>query len=240
MTGDRSFDAWEKELFGAARSEAPDANARRRTLATVLEASAHAAVGDDDKPLSKRGATEQRRAAWPWLASGAAIAVAAGWALMAGSRSELDRSIAPAPERVLDLPPSRSAEPPASSPEPAPRAPDRGVPLRASSAPARSSAEKPAPLTLSDEVALLDRARDALKQRDFGGALAVLDGHARRPDARLRDEALLLRMEALAGAGRSAEASELAARFIAANPGSTLADRARSYLGPRETEHEEP
>ncbi len=85
--------------------------------------------------------------------------------------------------------------------------------------------------SLPDEIATLDRARAALVASDPGLALRVLDEYDQvLHGARLAAEATLLRIDALSRSGRAAAASELAARFIDANPGSTLADRARAFV----------
>jgi hypothetical protein len=181
-----------------------------------------------------------RTTALSWVAGATALAAAAAWVLVA-SRPRPDWSIAPAPERISDARPVPSAKPDASAAASASGSPKRVTPSVVSSAPRLSATpEKSKPVTLSDEVALLDRARTALQQGDFDAALSMLETYERRPEARLGDEAALLRMEALAGAGRKTEAAELATRFLAANPTSTLADRARSYLDPREPGLEKP
>jgi hypothetical protein len=87
------------------------------------------------------------------------------------------------------------------------------------------------PASLPDEIAALDRARTALSSGDASGALRVLDDYERvLHGTRLTAEATMLRIDALARSGRGAEASDLAARFVAANPSSALADRARAFI----------
>lgn len=86
--------------------------------------------------------------------------------------------------------------------------------------------------SLAAEVGALQRVRVALAAGDAPGALAALDAHARdfaRPA--LGPEAAVLRVEALARAGRRAEASALADRLLAASPSSPLATRLRTVLG---------
>jgi hypothetical protein len=80
---------------------------------------------------------------------------------------------------------------------------------------------------------MLDRARAALAAGDTARALAALDEHARATKASpLAAEATLLRIQVLARAGQAAKADELARRFVEADPGSTLAERAREFQLP--------
>lgn len=86
----------------------------------------------------------------------------------------------------------------------------------------------PAGPSLSEEVALLDRARQALRDRNPAQALRQLDTHAERvPHGSLMTEATVLRVEALVQAGRRNEAVLLARRIIAQAPESRHASRVR-------------
>lgn len=87
------------------------------------------------------------------------------------------------------------------------------------------------PATLTDEIATLDRARTALSGGDPGGALRALDEYDQvLHGTRLTAEATLLRIDALGRSGQPGAASDLATRFVDANPGSALADRARAFI----------
>jgi TolA-binding protein len=91
---------------------------------------------------------------------------------------------------------------------------------------------KPAPTSLTDEVAALDGAREALGGGDPGRALRALDDHDRRfPRGALGPEATVLRVEALAQRGDRAAATRLGAAFLAAHPRSPHAARLRTLLG---------
>jgi hypothetical protein len=244
MMDDRKLDLFTGDLFRAARGERPAPGAKDQVLASLLDAIEHDDTHDalrDEPDETRRPASlierrGRRHAVWLWSAGTVTLAVAAGFSLWISSAPKRDWAIAPAPERIADAPSARHAPPAvaeasvrAAAPEPPRAAPS------SSARPASSRA-----LTLSEEVALLERARVAVRSRDAASALALLDSYERRPSVRLRDEAGLLRIEAVAIAGRSAEASELAARFIANNPNSTLAERARKYLDPKTTKGEEP
>jgi hypothetical protein len=91
--------------------------------------------------------------------------------------------------------------------------------------------DAPPPASLPDEISALDRARTALGAADPALALQVLDDYEHvLHGTRLTAEATLLRIDALARQGKKAAASELARRFIDANPGHALADRARAFV----------
>jgi hypothetical protein len=222
-------DALARELVGAARTEHSDATARELALNTVL-----AAYDGLDA-----GASQRRAITWA-SAAAAMLALAAGWALLARSSATPDLSISATPERVPAVVSAREAEPKIPQPTALSPGPELPKPRPARAVPTAPSTENQKPLTLSEEITLLDRARTALQGNDFAGTLATLDEHARRPGARLGDEATLLRIEALSRAGRDGEASELAARFVAANPGSTLADRARTFVKSKKPEEGQP
>ncbi|HEU5077190.1 MAG TPA: tetratricopeptide repeat protein, partial [Polyangiaceae bacterium] len=90
-----------------------------------------------------------------------------------------------------------------------------------------------APPSLDQELASMQRARAALGRGDASAALAELDRFGRGPGWRqLAVEARLLRIEALARAGRVDEARNLARRFVEQNPNNPLVDRARTFIAP--------
>jgi hypothetical protein len=98
--------------------------------------------------------------------------------------------------------------------------------------PARSAAAPRPAASLSEELALVEDARAALAAGDGRRALALLDRYeGTLHGTKLRAEATILRIEALAASGRSNEAARLARSFVSQNPGSPLVDRARSFAG---------
>jgi hypothetical protein len=136
------------------------------------------------------------------------------------------RTSAPEPATAAPLPSGQSALEPV---------PERTRPRRASRSDARPIASvepAPPPASLSEEVAALDRVRTALARGDATAALRAIDEyeHVLR-GTRLSEEATLLRMEALTRTGQAVAAAQLARRFIEANPGSPLAERARAIAG---------
>jgi len=85
---------------------------------------------------------------------------------------------------------------------------------------------------LAQELALVDKARSALRSGNAAGALDLVSRYERsykRP--RFRPEASALRIEALIALGRRAEAAQLARMFMANHPGHPLTVRLREFLG---------
>jgi TolA-binding protein len=131
------------------------------------------------------------------------------------------------------VPPTAAAEPPPAIDEPAPPIVEAAPPA---TEPAAETSPSPAPPTvdarrLAAEVALLDRARTALRTGDASGAIAALDEHRRTfADGMLLAEADLVRIEALLVLGRTADATELGHAFLTRFPHSPLAKRVRSLI----------
>jgi hypothetical protein len=87
------------------------------------------------------------------------------------------------------------------------------------------------PSPLAAEVSLLDQAR-ALAPTQPTEALRLIDDHAVRfPHGVLRDEAALVRLEALLTAGRRADAERYAQPIIDQRPGTPIARRMTALLG---------
>jgi hypothetical protein len=85
--------------------------------------------------------------------------------------------------------------------------------------------------SLTRELGALDAIRAALARGEAPRALGLLDTYARRyPQGRLALEAEILRIDALAKAGRADDAHERAAVFLRRHPNSVLTARARRYL----------
>jgi hypothetical protein len=199
-----------RRLFEASRHERPNAELQARVLASCRTELARA-----KRPGWNRGV-------YPVAA---VLALAAAFAFLIGSRRG-EEALEIAPESVAQSasPPASTALPPAlQSAPPASASAQRRAP-----SPTPSAARRP--LTLPEEVALLDRVRAELRSGNPARALATLDEYMRSARAqRLGAEATLLRIEALSRSGRTNQASELARRFVENHPESPLADRARSF-----------
>ncbi len=84
------------------------------------------------------------------------------------------------------------------------------------------------------ELRLLERARAAVAREDFAAALPPLTEHARRfRDGRLAEEREALRVKALAGLGRTAEARRAMAAFEARFPRSPLLSAVNQMVNSR-------
>ena len=98
----------------------------------------------------------------------------------------------------------------------------------------RPSANRPVAgeqLTVSGETALVDKAREALRQGDPAGCLSLLE--IRRKGVRggvLAPEATILRIDALRALGQRASANQEATRFVHDYPDSPLVERIRDLL----------
>jgi hypothetical protein len=135
---------------------------------------------------------------------------------------------APALAPVLEAPaaPSAPAEPPASTPWVAPPAPTMPAPARSPSTKGNSA--------LRAELAALDAVRSTLANDDSAGALSFLDAYFRTyPSGRLRLEAEVLHIDALAKGGRSDAARRYAQEFLKRHPNSVLTARVRTYADRR-------
>lgn len=82
------------------------------------------------------------------------------------------------------------------------------------------------------ELRVLQPARQAVAQQDFNSALSAIAEHQRQfPTGRLTEEREALRVKALLGLGRSAEAQRAGAAFRARFPRSALLGRIEEMLG---------
>ncbi|XXY52134.1 hypothetical protein WME91_13410 [Sorangium sp. So ce269] len=110
---------------------------------------------------------------------------------------------------------------------------EAGAEEAAAPAPARShsvgaAAEKAA---LQAELETLDAARATLSSGNAQGALSLLDAYTRKhPRGRLRLEAEVVRIDALAKSGRTDAAAQRAEAFLRRHPNSVLASRVRRYV----------
>lgn len=241
---DDPIDDFAAALFSAARRERPADGVRERVLAAM--AMPDVDTNDAAPPESSSAArpvaavTTARRPRFGVVFALAAAAAALAVVVFFRSRSEPQFSIGPERSARLDdmspAPSLRNVEP-EPTPEPVAPAPTAEKPARprvtARAAHDGAAAQKaePPPASLPEEIAALDRARTALSSGDVPGALRMLDDYERvLRGTRLTAEATMLRIDALARSGRTAEASALAARFVEANPSSALADRARAFI----------
>jgi hypothetical protein len=125
---------------------------------------------------------------------------------------------------------TKALEEPASDPpepDPASRTPD----LTAPSADRRGPRGSRRPANLLDEVAALDRIRAALQQGDANAAAADLSRYESQfENPRLKQEALVLRMEALDKQGNVEAAQAVARQLLSDFPTGPHAEAARAVL----------
>lgn len=160
------------------------------------------------------------------------IAVSAGGLALAGTVALTALPSAPskpsrAPHEAAATPRGGEALPPPapSAPEPVHPADDAhadDAPPAAKSAPARS---------IAGEIAALDAVRAALSAAEPGRALTLLETYERSyKTGALREEAWILRIDALTHAGRTREARRATHSFLKAYPRSVHVGRLRAGL----------
>lgn len=149
------------------------------------------------------------------------------------------RAIAPSPPAATQTAPATAEPPPATASaerlaatttaEPPPATPASALPPPPPPSPPAAPAVDAR--RLAAEVAILDRARTALRRGDPAAAAAALDAHAREfADGALVAEAELVRIETLVRRGDTAAARERARGFLIRFPQSPLAKRLRSLV----------
>ena len=167
----------------------------------------------------------------------AVLAIAAAIVLWIATRSELFVASEPAPQqqapdraqesgRVEVVHPASPVESEVGGEVPAPFAVDREPPSPPKSRP-RAKAQPPAD-TLAVELALLQRAKQALARGEAESALASVREHARaHPKGELAEERFATHVRALCALDRLDDAGRVASEFAAAFPGSGVAQALR-------------
>ena len=234
-------DELEIELLRSVRADAMPDGSRRRILATLGIAGAVATTSTTAASsivASKAGIFKGASAVvakWVAVSALAGLGSAGVWAARTHLRAhEVDLSTPKAVETDVRVTPKENPAPVAAPAADEPIAKSTPGPREPKAAPAASP-------SLSDEVAALQVARNALAAHDPGAALQALDRYKSRFSAgRLAPEATVLRIEALVERGDRAQASALAERFEASNPKSPYADRIRSILGRSKGQAKDP
>lgn len=130
------------------------------------------------------------------------------------------------PEGTTPALPAAAAPSPAESKTPS-RTRSASTPGAADSSP--EPAADPAIDELQAELILVQKARRALRDQRPNRALEVLDAHARAfPQGQMREDRLVLRIEALCAAGKGPQARAEARLFLRAFPASAHAGRVRA------------
>jgi hypothetical protein len=241
---DEGATAAELSLLRAGMSEEPSEQAALR-LAALLGVAGGAAVLTTATKSSAAGAVARGAAskmAAKWLVLGA-IGVAGGAAIVFAGNHTAHRASPPAvrPSGALRVDESHVAPPSTGLPgegaaEPAAEGAGVEAPAEPASRPSQNrapeAAGRPNSPSIAREIAALDVARRLLGNGNPRGALGALDDYeAQAKTGMLRQEATLLRIEALAGAGDTSAARRLAHRFLQNHPHSPHENRVRALVG---------
>lgn len=228
-----------KRLMLSMRDEKPPEGSMNRALLALGVTTA--AVVTTGSALGTGATTAGKSVAWlalKWVGAGAVLGLAVGTGATllqpapttkpASSVTSANQNDPPTRAPVVTATFSPKATPTLAVNEPEPRPSSRAI---APSAKAEAESTE-APDTLPREVELLDDARGALQRGSATEALSALDRYAREfPRGRLSTEALVLRIDALARAGRASEAKSLGERFLSTSPNSPHAARIRKAIG---------
>ncbi|MHB8417700.1 MAG: hypothetical protein ACYDCL_06470 [Myxococcales bacterium] len=221
-------------LIAAERPElVPPPGARDRVWARVAAGVAGPGTGHVRAPRTAHGGAVAR------LLGPKAVLAAVSFSLGAGSGAAVVLRLRPSiPPAAVPPAPMAAATPPVEGPTEV--APSLAAEVPAHPTPAHPPARRPpavssqpavgVPAQLSavaDDLAaerlLVEQARTALERGDAAAALAAATAHARRwPKGTLAEERDMLRIQALAGLGRAAEARAAAAEFEREHPHSLL------------------
>lgn len=237
MTEREPSDRVADELFAAARREQPDGRVRARTKQLALASRAGINAVAARRPVAAYA---------PLFAAAIAVAVLAFVAAGALRKQEAPRPIAITPEvvarEVVEHDHAAHLARPGREESPAvARTEARTEVVQAKPLPGAQLKSVPRPQpSLAEEIALLDQARSALTAHESARVIALVDRYeGELGGTRMRAEAALLRIEALAQSSQRARAAQLAGRFIEEHAGNPLAERARA-LAKVEEHSEDP
>lgn len=228
---------FERRLLGAAIAERPSpALVARMRRGIGLTAGAATVAG-----------TKATAAAWAKVCVFVVGAAAAGLSPSAPEVAAPSEAGAPAAEQAMAPPPSPPvtqavaavdpADEPKVAPEPVSAPPSGGADkvVRKAQRPRAEKEEAVAsPSQIREELVLLDRARSLLQAGNAPPALTVLNDYRRRfPSGALKQEAAVLRVEALSQTGEKRRASALARRFAQQHPDSPHLERVETLAKPQ-------
>ena len=240
--------AFERELLAAGRADSLESQATEAAwakfasgLGTVASAAAVAQLSSAAVPgavaggVTARGHWLLRLAAAKWLLVGGLVGSALTLAWQGHRSSSGDGTVTSRPAALAVVSPvaeQRAATPPLGAASAT--ASDQHDPNGAASNGRKVAVEakKPPGSSLAEEVAALDAVRTAANIGAWNDAQRLLGKYRERfPNGALNAEAEVLAIEALVGAGRSAEAQRSAQRFLSRRPNDPQATRVRSLVG---------
>lgn len=231
------------ELFAAGREGEAPADARARALASLGLAGTPPA--NPPPTTSGGGGGVATKIALGALVIGTALYFVTRPASAPSTTTTAPTTAESAPSIVAPPIPPASTEAPLATATPAPtETPSASAPTAPSIAPSahapRTQTAAPRPSAsaaatavddLAGELAAIDRARRAARGATPADALVELDDYQKRyPAGSLRNEALVVRVEALVKAGRVDDARRVAAPFLAAHPDDMASRRIRALL----------
>ena len=222
--------ALERALLHEGRAYLAPADLRAKTLAALgLAGTASLATGGALAWLSAK--TWATKLLLTLSAASVLVGIPVGYFALRHSPAPVLR---PAEVPAPPTNPAATVVPPtnADTPVPAPAVtPPAGITTMSSAR--ASGGGGSASSALRAELAALDAARSTLASGDSVGALSFLDAYFRTfPRGRLRPEAEVLRMDALARGGRTDDARKYAQEFLRRHPNSVLAARVQSFAKP--------
>lgn len=211
----------------------------------ATEARIRRALADAEREPPAREAPAPRATPVVWVALAVAAALLLAWMTTPGSGArhvsrdsgELSPFGAPAPGPAVEASPRAVSTPePLPAAAPAPEAPSAAPSAPAPGARAAKSgergkraatgAEAPASSTVLEEMALLQRAQDSLREGRPGEARTLLEQHAERfTRGALTEERQALRVVALCATGEATAGAAARAEFLRDYPQSTYAKR---------------
>lgn len=214
----------ELEILASWRRERPDPAGKERMLAALgIGLAAPIATTAAAGSLAPKAIATVGWMVWgKWIAIGVV-----GLALASGVARSLST---PTPAAVANVPLTTTVAAPAVRP-----ATETPVVDKASTAtPAVVRALTPgSSVSLTDQVAAIDHARTTLEGGDESNAIAQVDAYeARYADGAFRQEAELLRIDALDKRGEREKATAAGRRFLKAYPKSPHAARVRALITP--------
>jgi hypothetical protein len=232
---ERDATAAELCLLRAGASEEPSAEAMQRLAAALGVGVAVSTVATKSTAagLAARGAASNLAGKWLVLgalgvAGGAAFVLAGhgSTSVPAGSgHAAVSAPAAPIPTTPVVVFGTGEAAPLLVPPE-------NAAPESVAAAPVHAAEGSRSSPSIAREIAALDSARRLLSAGNAQGALRALDGYQAVAKAgMLRQEATLLRIEALAAAGDQGSARRIAERFLREHPNSPHERRIRALVG---------
>jgi len=217
----------ELEILASWRRERPDPAGKERMLAALgIGLAAPIATTAAAGSLAPKAIATVGWMVWgKWMAIGVV-----GLALASGVARSLST---PTPAAVANVPLTTTVAAPAVRPAPETPIVDKASTATPAVVRALTPGSSGSSVSLTDQVAAIDHARTTLESGDESNAIAQVDAYeARYADGAFRQEAELLRIDALDKRGEREKATAAGRRFLKAYPKSPHAARVRALISP--------